>query len=261
MQFSATSQSAFSISAHWLLPIAAMVGLTAWPQAASAGNTRTRPVAVQQEADPAIISGIGTPEAERMFGAPQGARATSYAPPVRVAGNNMGGGFLELMLGGGAHYNEPSRVEPARAPVARQANYAPNPVHQPVQRQIDPMFMRQEVDYAGSEAPGTLVVDTPSKFLYFVEGNGRAIRYGIGVGRPGFEWSGIKTISTRPNGRPGRRPPKCCCAAPICRPSWMAVPAIRWGRGRSTSARRCIASTAQPNPGRLAPMCRRAASA
>lgn len=197
MQFSATSQSALSLSASWLLPVAAMVGLTAWPDAASAGNIRQRPVAVQQEADPAIISGIGTTEAERMFGAAPGARAASYAPSVRVAGNNMGGGFLELMLGGGAHYNEPGRMESARPPVARQANYAPNPAHQPVQRQIDPMFMRQEVDYAGSEAPGTLVVDTPSKFLYYVEGNGRAIRYGIGVGRPGFEWSGTKTISRK----------------------------------------------------------------
>ena len=192
MQYSTTSRSTFHASAHWLLPIVAMVGLTAWPQAASARNIRPRAVAVQQEADPAVISGIGITEAERMFGAPQGARPTAPAPSVRVADNNMGGGFLELMLGGGARYNEPPRT-----PVARQANYAPNPVHQPVQRQIDPMFLRQEVDYAGSEAPGTLVVDTPSKFLYYVQGNGRAIRYGIGVGRPGFEWSGTKTISRK----------------------------------------------------------------
>jgi lipoprotein-anchoring transpeptidase ErfK/SrfK len=41
------------------------------------------------------------------------------------------------------------------------------------------------------------VIDTPNKFLFLVEGNGRALRYGIGVGRPGFTWSGIKTISAK----------------------------------------------------------------
>ena len=55
-----------------------MVGLTAWPDAASAGNIRQRPVAVQQEADPAIISGIGTTEAERMFGAAPGASYRAF---------------------------------------------------------------------------------------------------------------------------------------------------------------------------------------
>ena len=42
--------------------------------------------------------------------------------------------------------------------------------------------------------PGTIVVDVQNRFLYFVEGGGRAIRYGIGVGRQGFTWSGIATV-------------------------------------------------------------------
>ena len=48
-----------------------------------------------------------------------------------------------------------------------------------------------------AERPGTIIIDTPHKFLFLVPPNRRAIRYGIGVGRPGFEWSGVKTISRK----------------------------------------------------------------
>ena len=52
---------------------------------------------------------------------------------------------------------------------------------------------RQIVAYQTREAPGTIVIDTPNTYLYYVLGNGRAIRYGIGVGREGFTWSGTQT--------------------------------------------------------------------
>ena len=55
--------------------------------------------------------------------------------------------------------------------------------------------MRQVVDYHGDEQPGTIIVDTPNKFLFLVEDGGKALRYGIGVGRPGFTWSGVHTIT------------------------------------------------------------------
>jgi lipoprotein-anchoring transpeptidase ErfK/SrfK len=58
-----------------------------------------------------------------------------------------------------------------------------------------PRFRRQLVDYATREAPGTIVIDTPNTYLYLVLGNGKALRYGIGVGREGFTWSGIETVS------------------------------------------------------------------
>jgi lipoprotein-anchoring transpeptidase ErfK/SrfK len=58
-------------------------------------------------------------------------------------------------------------------------------------------FRRQVVAYSGPEAPGTVIVDTPNTYLYFVLGNGRAIRYGIGVGREGFTWSGVQQISRK----------------------------------------------------------------
>ena len=58
-------------------------------------------------------------------------------------------------------------------------------------------FRRQVVAYHGSEAPGTVIIDTPNTFLYLVMGNGRALRYGIGVGRDGFRWSGVQQITKK----------------------------------------------------------------
>jgi lipoprotein-anchoring transpeptidase ErfK/SrfK len=58
-------------------------------------------------------------------------------------------------------------------------------------------FKRQVVSYPTHEAPGTVVVDTPNTFLYLVLGNGRALRYGIGVGREGFTWAGTKTVEKK----------------------------------------------------------------
>jgi lipoprotein-anchoring transpeptidase ErfK/SrfK len=59
---------------------------------------------------------------------------------------------------------------------------------------INPAFLRTRVVYAGSERPGTIVIDPGARYLYFVEEGGRAIRYGVGVGKEGFAWSGTATI-------------------------------------------------------------------
>src|SRR5690348_1368970 len=58
-------------------------------------------------------------------------------------------------------------------------------------------LQRQIVDYPSREAPGTIIVDTPHTYLYYILGGGRAIRYGIGVGREGFTWSGVKTVARK----------------------------------------------------------------
>lgn len=63
--------------------------------------------------------------------------------------------------------------------------------------QLDPRLQRQIVDYSTREAPGTIIVDTPNTYLYYVLGGGKAIRYGIGVGREGFTWSGVKEVSRK----------------------------------------------------------------
>lgn len=58
-------------------------------------------------------------------------------------------------------------------------------------------YHRQLVRYETKEKPGTIIVDTKAKFLYFVEGEGKAMRYGIGVGRAGFEWSGTARVAAK----------------------------------------------------------------
>jgi lipoprotein-anchoring transpeptidase ErfK/SrfK len=58
-------------------------------------------------------------------------------------------------------------------------------------------FKRQIVAYTGNEAAGTIIIDTGSTYLYLVQGGGKAIRYGIGVGRDGFRWSGMQSITKK----------------------------------------------------------------
>lgn len=62
---------------------------------------------------------------------------------------------------------------------------------------IDRKFHRQIVRYDSREKPGTIIVDTTAKHLYFVNGDGTAMRYGIGVGREGFEWQGTARIAMK----------------------------------------------------------------
>lgn len=63
--------------------------------------------------------------------------------------------------------------------------------------EVDPRFLRREVAYYGREEPGTVVVDTQSRYLYLVREGGRAIRYGIGVGKEGLAWSGRATVGRK----------------------------------------------------------------
>lgn len=62
---------------------------------------------------------------------------------------------------------------------------------------IRPEYQRQIVSYSGEEQPGTIIVDTSARFLYFVMPDGKAMRYGIGVGRDGFRWSGSAYVGRK----------------------------------------------------------------
>jgi lipoprotein-anchoring transpeptidase ErfK/SrfK len=112
--------------------------------------------------------------------APASAPADVQPVPAPAQGERSGGLIGLLLNGGGSDRTVASlATEPA-------------PEGEP-----EPQFQRQEVDYAGPEAPGTVVVDTPDRFLFLVEPHRKALRYGIGVGRPGFEWAGVKRISRK----------------------------------------------------------------
>ncbi|MDB5630974.1 MAG: ErfK/YbiS/YcfS/YnhG family protein [Tardiphaga sp.] len=84
----------------------------------------------------------------------------------------------------------------------------------PARPGFDPKFEKQMVEYQGNEAPGTIIVDTPNKFLFLVQGNGRALRYGIGVGRPGFTWRGVKAITAKKEWPAWTPPPEMLARRP-----------------------------------------------
>ena len=161
--------------------------------------------------------------------------------PMTTASNarpNYGGGFIELLMTGrdptpsrgGVVYNRPGysaygqsarpaagyEVDPFEQAAGRgrggvnadgrvAALGQPLEMERPIERMIDPRFRKQEVAYDGPHKPGTIIIDTPQRFLFLVQPNGRALRYGIGVGPPGFSWGGMKTGSPKaemPNWKP-----------------------------------------------------------
>jgi lipoprotein-anchoring transpeptidase ErfK/SrfK len=91
-------------------------------------------------------------------------------------------------------FSDPDVIAPEAAPSDEAGPQAGASDEQDENAQLPPRLQRQVVDYPTREAPGTVIVDTPHTFLYYVLGNGKALRYGIGVGRDGFTWAGVKSI-------------------------------------------------------------------
>ncbi|MGB7255251.1 MAG: L,D-transpeptidase, partial [Xanthobacteraceae bacterium] len=92
--------------------------------------------------------------------------------------------------------------------------YAPSSNGDLARPMVDPKFDRQIVDYPTGQPPGTIIIDTPHYFLYLVMEGGRALRYGIGVGRPGFTWSGVKTITAKKEWPDWTPPPEMIARQP-----------------------------------------------
>jgi lipoprotein-anchoring transpeptidase ErfK/SrfK len=140
--------------------------------------------------------------------------------------SRTGGGFFGFFFGDEARQNTVTRVYPPaptsyqRAPEGQPRADQPAPQYVPprgllqlfvrsdpapvyappalgdmAHPVVDSMYDRQVVDYHGAEKPGTIIIDTPNFFLYLVLEDGKALRYGIGVGRQGFTWSGVKQVS------------------------------------------------------------------
>ncbi|HEY4980726.1 MAG TPA: L,D-transpeptidase [Pseudolabrys sp.] len=113
-------------------------------------------------------------------------------------------GSLTALIAAAALSCGSARAEPRFAYLAAPApsQIAPQYEAMPAEQdeaggQLDPRLQRQIVDYATNEAPGTVVIDTPHTYLYYVLGGGKAMRYGIGVGREGFTWSGVKQVARK----------------------------------------------------------------
>ena len=162
--------------------------------------------------------------------APTQAVYAAPAPPPPPPSRPGGGGFLEAIFGGPtimAHVYQPASqptYQPApeaaplvvgpRAATAGGLTYAMSSDGGMASYLVDPKYDRQLVDYRGDEPPGTIIIDTPNKFLYLVEDGGKALRYGIGVGRPGFTWAGVKTITAMREWPDWRPPPEMLARQP-----------------------------------------------
>ena len=111
-----------------------------------------------------------------------------------AAQGQYGGGFIEFLMRGA------QQSSAAAAYGSYPADLGPGMVESPTQPGylvMDPRFVKQQVSYAGKEEAGTIIINTNERMLYLVEGKGQALRYGIGVGRPGFTWSGVHHITQK----------------------------------------------------------------
>jgi lipoprotein-anchoring transpeptidase ErfK/SrfK len=89
-----------------------------------------------------------------------------------------------------------------------QGNVQPRSANQAeaMGREVDDVWLPQNVEFETNQRPGSIIIDTNTKFLYFVLGDGMARRYGVGVGKPGFEWAGTHQVSRKAEW-PEWRPP------------------------------------------------------
>ena len=135
----------------------------------------------------------------------------------------MGGGFIEFLFGDaprGGRYQQDRCTSSSRTSdlTAGACRGDPQGYGQDADRASSAASIRrynkQVVDYHGKEGAGTIVIDTPNKFLYLVQGDGKALRYGVGVGRPGFTWSGTKTISAKKEWPAWTPPPEMLARRP-----------------------------------------------
>ena len=150
--------------------------------------------------------------------------------PVQLAaarGGQMGGGFIEFLFNGDQQpqrYQQPQIYYPQQPMQVMPDERLMQPRYDamaPAQQGVDPRYEKQMVDYDGREAPGTIIIDTPNTYLYYVLGGGKAIRYGIGVGREGFTWSGVQTVARKAEWPDWNPPPEMIARQPYL-PRFMA---------------------------------------
>ena len=131
-------------------------------------------------------------------------------PPIVLSPNLADPWVMQLTPGDRPIYR--NKTEKPRVPKVEPVAAGPQPKRDPVRASAstyatDPRFLPQVVDYDGPGSPGQIVIDTNERFLYLVEEGGKARRYGVGVGRPGFEWAGTHTV-TRKAEWPDWHPPQ-----------------------------------------------------
>jgi len=175
-------------------------------------------------ADPVLLYPDRYPQDLPRRAAPAYVASAPQRPPADVGyvaaePVNLGGGFIEFLFGGGRSMAPPR--PPSDTRMARGEPYAEPELAERTRPMPDPKFNRQVVPYHGPEKPGTIVIDTPQRFLFLVQDNGTAVRYGIGVGKPGFTWAGAKSITAKKEWPDWTPPPEMLQRRPDL-PNWMA---------------------------------------
>ena len=127
---------------------------------------------------------FGYPDARDPSARPRNGAGAVSGPPGTTQGESAP---LETRV--------PNSIDYARAYAAKAGGEFPVPAAP--WKAINPSFLRQVVSYSGPEAPGTIIVDPRGHHLLLVVENGRAMRYGVGVGKAGFAWSGTATIKSK----------------------------------------------------------------
>ncbi|MFG1478517.1 L,D-transpeptidase [Xanthobacter sp. V4C-4] len=199
-----------------------------YPQAGSAQPAYPQSAYPQQSypQQNAGRSGYGqAPSSASAQPAPAAYPQPPYGQPAYQAGAAQQGYGQQQTYGSASHQPAPggyvSQGGYAAAAAPPAGVYAPNAAVVPGTQEapsgpriedVDPAepvpdrFRRQTVDYVTTQPAGTIIIDTPNTYLYYVVGGGKAIRYGIGVGRDGFTWSGTERISRKAEW-PDWRPP------------------------------------------------------
>ncbi|MFG1277489.1 L,D-transpeptidase [Xanthobacter autotrophicus] len=152
-----------------------------------------------------------TPQAAPTAGAYGQPAPAAYEPPAQATYGGSGRGAVDQ----DAIYASINAGPPPAGAYSPNAAVVPGTTEAPSGPRIenvDPTepvperFRRQTVDYVTTQPAGTIIIDTPNTYLYYVVGGGKAIRYGIGVGREGFTWAGTQKISRKAEW-PDWRPP------------------------------------------------------
>src|SRR6201996_6280721 len=177
---------------------------------------------------PPVYSDRGAPQGPVMspddprYGRPPG------PPPVIYSDRNGGppsdDGMRPPEAGGGNGPASTGTVPPAAGADGKSVMVSALPADEQPETgpaQLAPNLRRQEVAFATKEPAGTLVVDTPNTYLYYVLGGGRAIRYGVRVGRDGFTWTGVQKISRKAEWPDWHPPPEMIDRQPYL-PRFMA---------------------------------------
>jgi lipoprotein-anchoring transpeptidase ErfK/SrfK len=142
----------------------------------------------------AVVVGLMAAGLIAGFAVPASAQTLSYGPETRY-----GQAFAQQAF-------------PQYAPQAQSGGAA--------DQELAPALRRQIVEYPTGQAAGTVVIDTVHTFLYLTLGSGKAMRYGIGVGREGFTWSGVQTISRKAEWPDWTPPPEMVARQPYL-PRWV----------------------------------------